>query len=93
MDRYYFKNSPTIKIDNVQAVTINQAFNFSVGSKLVLKNDSGGVNSGYIIRKDDANNIVYIAVNNNAWSNDLNTGQLSTEQFNEQSNYGITGAI
>ena len=93
-DRYYFKVTPTIKIDNVQALTINQAFNFSVGSKLVLKNDSGQfVNSGYIIRKDNENNIVYLAVNNNAWSNDLNTGQLSTEQFNEQSNYGITGAI
>ena len=93
-DRYYFKVTPTIKIDNVQELTINQAFNFSIGSKLVLKNDSGQfVNSGYIIRKDDANNKVYLAVNNNAWSNDLNTGQLSTEQFNEQSSYGITGAI
>ena len=27
-DRYYFKVTPTIKIDNVQALTINQAFNF-----------------------------------------------------------------
>ena len=93
-DRYYFKVTPTVKIDNVQELTINQAFNFSVGSKLVLKNDSGQfVNSGYIIRKDDANNKLYLAVNNNAWSNDLTTGQLSTEQFNEQSNYGITGDI
>ena len=93
-DRYYFKVTPTIKLDNVQELTINQSFNFAVGSKLVLRNDSGQfVNSGYIIRTDVENNKVYLAVNNNPWSNDLNTGQLSTEQFNEQSNYGITGAI
>ena len=93
-DRYYFKVTPTVKIDNVQELTINQAFNFSIGSKLVLNNSSGQfVNSGYIIRRDTTNNKVYLAVNNNAWSNDLNTGQLSTAQFNEQSSYGITGAI
>mgnify|MGYP007000197378 CR=1 len=54
-DRYYFKVTPTVKIDNVQELTVNQSFNFTVGSKLVLNNSSGQfVNSGYIIRKDDA---------------------------------------
>ena len=93
-NRYYFKVTPTIKIDNIQELTINQAFNFSVGSKLVLKNTGGTfVNSGYIIRKDTTNNKLYLAVNNNTWTNDLNTGRLTTEQFNEQSTYGITGDI
>ena len=92
-DRYYFKVTDTVKIDNVQELTINQAFNFTVGTKLVLRNGSSFVNSGYITRIDKENNKVYVAVNNNLWSNDLNTGNLSTEQFSEQSTYGIVGPI
>ena len=92
-DRYFFKVTPTVKIDNVQRLTINQSFNFTLKSKLVLRNGSSFVNSGYITRIDTENNYVYLAVNNNEWSNDLNTGRLSTEQFNEQSTYGITGPI
>ena len=92
-DRYYMKVTNTVKIDNIQEVTINQNFNITTGSKLVLKTDAGVfVNSGYVIRTDTTNNKVYLAVNNNAWSNDLNTGLLSTEQFDEQSTYGIVGA-
>ena len=92
-DKYYFKVSPTIKIDNVQELTVNQSFTFTVGSKLVLNNGSSFVNSGYIISTDTVNNKVYLAVNNNAWSNDLNLGLLSTAQFSEQSTYGIVGPI
>ena len=93
-DRYYFKVTPTSKIDNIQELTINQAFNFTVGSKLRLNNNSGSfINSGYIVSKDTVNNKVYLAVNNNTWTNDLNTGQLVTEQFSEQSTYGIVGPI
>ena len=48
-DRYFFKVTPTIKIDNVQKLTINQAFNFSIGTKLRLNNAAGTfVNSGYL---------------------------------------------
>ena len=93
-DRYYFKVTPTSKIDNIQELTINQAFNFTVGSKLRLNNNSGSfINSGYIVSKDTVNNKIYLAVNNNTWTNDLNTGQLVTEQFSEQSTYGIVGPI
>ncbi|AOO02099.1 hypothetical protein Np151112_088 [Synechococcus phage S-RIM2] len=92
-DRYYFKVADTVKIDNVQELTINQSFRFTVGSKLVLRNGASFVNSGYITRVDNDTNKVYLAVNNNSWSNDLNTGELSTEQFNEQSTYGIVGPI
>ena len=93
-NRYYMKVTNTVKIDNVQELTINQAFNFSVGAKLRLNNTSGAfVNSGYILRVDNTNNKVYVAVNNNAWSDDLNTGNLLTEQFAEQSTYGITGPV
>jgi len=93
-DRYFFKVTNTIKIDNIQELTVNQAFNFTVGAKLRLNNDSGTfVNSGYIIKTDTVNNKVYLAVNNNAWTDDLNTGKLVTEQFNEQSSYGIVGPI
>ena len=92
-NKYYFKVAPTIKIDNVQELTINQSFKFTVGTKLVLRNGSSFVNSGYIISQDTANNKVYLAVNNNSWSNDLNLGLLSTEQFSEQSTYGIVGPI
>ena len=92
-DRYFFKVTNTTKIDNIQILTINQAFKFTVGSKLVLRDGNSFVNSGYIIKVDNTNNKVFVAVNNNAWSNDLNTGNLTTEQFNEQSTYGITGVI
>ena len=93
-DRYFFKVTPTVKIDNVQKLTINQAFRFSVGTKLRLNNAAGSfVNSGYITRIDNENNQVYLAVNINSWTDDLNTGQLVTEQFNEQSTFGIVGPI
>ena len=91
-DRYYMKTTSTLKIDNIQELTINQDFNISVGSKLVLNNTSGAfINSGYVIRVDKSNKKVYLAVNNNAWSNDLDTGVLSTEKFDESSTYGIVG--
>ncbi len=93
-NRYYIKVTNTVKIDNVQELTINQPFAFTVGSKLRLNSDSGSfINSGYILRIDRTNNKVYVAVNNNAWSDDLNTGNLLTEQFAEQSTYGITGPV
>ena len=90
-DRYFFKVTPTVKIDNVQKLTINQAFRFTVGTKLRLNNAAGNfVNSGYITRVDNENNLVYLAVNINSWTDDLNTGQLVTEQFNEQSTFGLS---
>jgi len=93
-DKYYFKVTNTVKIDNVQELTLNQAFNFTTGTKLRLNDNAGAfVNSGYIIRQDTVNNKIYLAINNNAWSNDLNTGNLITEQFSEQSTYGIVGPI
>ncbi|AOV60911.1 virion structural protein [Synechococcus phage S-CAM22] len=93
-NRYYIKTTNTIKIDNVQELTINQKFNVTVGSKLVLNNTSGAfINSGYVLRVDNTNNKVYVAVNNNAWSNDLTTGRLSTAQFSESSSYGIVGSV
>ena len=71
-DRYYFKVTNTVKIDNVQELTLNQAFRFTTGAKLDLNNDSGSfVNSGYIVRQDMTNNKVYLAVNNNTWTNDI----------------------
>ena len=93
-DRYFFKVTPTVKIDNIQELTINQSFRFTVGSKLRLNNDSGQfVNSGYIVKVDEATNKVYLAVNINTWTDDTNTGNLVTEQFNEQSTFGIVGPI
>ena len=52
-DRYYFKVTPTVKIDNIQELTLNQEFRFTTGTKLRLNNDAGVFqNSGYIIRQD-----------------------------------------
>jgi hypothetical protein len=93
-DRYFFKVTDTVKIDNIQELTINQSFRFTTGSKLVLNNDAGSfVNSGYIIKSDTTTNKIYLAINNNDWSNDTNLGNLITEQFNEQDTYGIVGPI
>ena len=89
-DRFYFKPTDTLKIDNVQKLTLNQAFNVVDNSKVVLYNNSDAfVNSGYVIRHDDNN--LYVAINNNSWTNDLNTGYLAFEKFDEQSTYGIVG--
>jgi hypothetical protein len=92
-DRYYFKTCNTVKIDNIQELTINQPFNFTVGSKLELRTGSTFVNSGYITSVDTTTNKVYLAVNNNSWSDDTNIGNLATVQFNEQSTYGLVGPI
>jgi len=93
-DRYYFKVTDTAKIDNVQVLTINQDFKLTEKTKLELYDDSSSfVNSGYIVKIDNINNQVYLAVNNNDWSDDLDLGSLSTTQFNEQSTYGIVGPI
>ena len=92
-DRYYFKTFDIVKIDNVQELTINQNFVFTVGAKLVLKNGTTFVNSGYITKVDYDNNKVFVAINNNSWDNDLNVYELSTEQFAEQSSYGVTGPV
>ena len=47
-DRYYFKVTNTTKIDNIQELSINQSFLFTVCTKLRLKNINNGalVNSG-----------------------------------------------
>jgi hypothetical protein len=93
-DRYFFKVTNTLKIDNVQELTVNQDFNFTIGAKLLLKTDGGAfINSGYIVDTDTTTNKVYVAVNNNAWSNDINTGRLTTERFDEQETFGIRGPI
>ncbi|AIX14473.1 structural protein [Synechococcus phage S-MbCM6] len=91
-DRYYFKVTDTLKIDNIKRLTINQPFNLSENAKLVLDNGSGGfVNSGYITAVDVENRYVYVAINNNTWGNDTNTGFLTTSRFDEQDTYGIVG--
>ena len=90
-DRYYFKVTNTLKIDNIQKLTINQSFNAENNLNLVLRNNLGAqVNAGYIVRYDDTH--VYVAINSNVWSDDLNTGQLSFEQFNNTS-FGIVGPV
>ena len=92
-DRYYFKPTNTLKIDNVQKLTLNQEFNVIDNSKVVLYNTANNafINSGYVVRSDENN--IYVAINNNSWTNDLNTGYLKFEQFSEQSTYGIVGPV
>ena len=90
--KFFIKSADTLKIDNIQKLTINQDFNFTEKAKLTLKTEGGVfINSGYIVDIDAVNNQVYLAVNNNSWSNDLDTGLLSTSQFDEGDTYGIVG--
>ena len=90
-NRYYFNQVDTIKIDNIQKLTINQEFQVTIGAKLNLKNGASFVNSGYITGVDKLNKHIYVAVNNNDWSNDLNIGELTTIRFDEQDTYGVIG--
>jgi len=92
-NRYFFKQANTIKIDNIQRLTLNQTFNFTVGSKLLLKDGASFVNSGYITSVDAENRYVFVAVNNNVWSDDLTTGQITTERFDEQDTFGVKGPV
>ena len=90
--KFFIKSADTLKIDNIQKLTINQDFNFTEKTKLTLTDDAGVfINSGYIVGIDKTANQVYLAVNNNSWSNDLNTGVLNTSQFDESDTYGIVG--
>jgi hypothetical protein len=90
-NRYYFNQVDTIKIDNIQKLTINQEFQVTIGAKLNLNNGASFVNSGYITGVDKLNKHIYVAVNNNDWSNDLNIGELTTIRFDEQDTYGVIG--
>ena len=93
-DRYYIKPTSTIVINNIQELTLNQSFDFTVGSKLVLQNQNGTfINSGYIIRKDTPNKKIYLAIIHNPWTDDLSNGELITQQFSEQDSYGIIGPV
>ena len=97
-DRYYFKLTGTTKIDNILRLSINQSFDFTVGTKLVLNEGSSQRVSGYIIAVDEENNTIDVGitisvVSGNSWSNYLNVGELSTVQFSEQSSYNIVGPI
>ena len=92
--KFFIKTTSTQKIDNIQKLTINQSFSYSPKTKLVLKSLSGAfINSGYITEVDPVNRAVYVAINSNDWSNDLNTGVLSLEQFSESAAYGIVGPV
>ena len=92
-NRYYFKQADTIKIDNIQKLTINQDFQVTIGAKLNLNNGGVFVNSGYVTSVDKLNKHIYVAVNNNDWDNDINIGELSTTRFDEQSTYGVIGPL
>ena len=92
-NRYYFKQADTIKIDNIQKLTINQDFQVTIGAKLNLNNGGVFVNSGYVTSVDKLNKHIYVAVNNNDWANDLNIGELTTTRFDEQSTYGVIGPL
>ena len=93
-NRYYFKVANTSKIDNVQILTVNQSFAFTVGGKLILESPTGTfINSGYITSIDRENQKISVAVNNNSWSNDYNTGRLRTERFDEFDTFGIRGPV
>lgn len=90
--KFFIQSTNTVKIDNIQKLVLNQPFSFTKKSKLVLKDSAGSfINSGYITDIDTANNTVYVAVSQNDWSNDINTGVLSTEKFDEGQAYGIVG--
>ena len=87
------KLTGTTKIDNILRLSINQSFDFTVGTKLVLNEGSNQRVSGYIIVTDEENNTIdagtISVVSGNSWSNYLNVGELSTVQFSEQSSYNI----
>ncbi len=95
-DRYYFKLTGTTKIDNILRLNVNQAFDFTIGTKLLLKEGTNQRMSGYIVSSDSENNTIDVSISiptssGNSWSDYLNVGELSTVQFDEQSVFNIVG--
>ena len=81
-NRYYMKTTNTLKIDNIQELTLNQDFNITIGSKLVLNNTSGSfINSGYVFREDTTNNKVYV---NEKYSILFKSSKMWSKNINEK---------
>ena len=103
LGKFFIKPTSTVKIDNILRLTTNQAFNFTEKTKLELRNRSAlvgtnltigsFVNSAYIVSVDTENDYIYVAINNNDWSDDLaGNYELRTVQFDEDG-LDITGPV
>jgi hypothetical protein len=90
LDKFYFNHFSTSKADNIRKLTLNQSFDFNVGTTLLLKNSLGAtVASGKILEKDITNN--YVLVSDITGTFAVNTGELSTSDsfVNEISAYSF----
>ena len=103
LGKFFIKQQNTVKIDNILRLSLNQPADFTAKTKLELRNRSTLVNnnltagtfinSAYIVSVDKPNNWVYVAINNNDWSDDLaGNYELSTTQFDEEG-LDITGPV
>lgn len=81
LDKFYFKVFNTNKIDNVKNLTLNQSFDYNIGTTIYQRNSLGViVGYGRIIGKDLDNNILQVGDTTGAFS--LNTGYLeSSDSF------------
>ena len=80
LDKFYFQYFNASKVDNVVALTLNQNFDFNIGSTLIQYNSIGAiVATGKIVDKDIANNIITVSDKTGTFS--LNSGYLKSSDL------------
>jgi len=80
LDKFYFKYFNASKIDNVVKLTLNQDFNYNIGTTLIQYNNIGStIATGKIVEKDLINNTITVSDRTGSFS--LNTGRLESSDL------------
>lgn len=93
-DKFFFNSFTTNKVDNVRKLTLNQSFDFNIGTTLTLKNNVGAtIASAKILEKDLVNN--YVLVSDITGTFSTGTGQLSSSDdfINEIQAYSFANVV
>jgi len=92
-DKFFLKTFATSSIDNVRKLTLNQSFEFNVGSNLIQKNSSNVTVATAKIVDIGTSNDIYIASLTGTLS--LNSGTLESSDLvaNQISNYVVANVI
>ena len=86
-DKFFFKVFATSKVDNVYEFTLNQAFNFNVGSTLTQQNDAGGTVASAKVMRIGTDNKIYLSSLVGTWANDDHRIISSDQVVNDIEDY------
>lgn len=94
LDKFFFNSFTSNKVDNVRKLTVNQSFDYNVGTTLILKNSIGvTIASAKILDKNLLEN--YLLVSDITGSFTTGTGQLSSSDdfVNEIESYSFANVV